>query len=303
MTPAALRLASLAQGGRGIAALAVAISACTEAPPKDVCGTTYCLAFSGQPQTLAGIGAGQGLEVRDGLVWAFGDSATGVARAFTIDSAGVLAAAGPSIELTVGGADKVKHPTGLTSKAPFGTFMGRTVDKRGVIYRLDWEIAASTGTLDGALLHETADSAAANGTRPEFVRSGDAWLLATADYGDDRTEVRLYDPVALSGAADTMEAGVVVARFPSPPFVQSLQYWESRDVLILVQNRRAGRGWRLTFVALGPSIQVGTLQVVDVIEPALAGELEGFHFVDDTRAVMLTSARLRNAYTVTLTEK
>lgn len=285
-----------------IVVLSLAIGACKPAPPEVVCGREYCLSM-GRAQTLLGIGAGQGLEVRDGLVWAYGDSATGVIRPFTLDSAGNLEPAGPALALTVGGADEVSHPTGLTWKEPFGTFLGETASRKGTIFRIDWERLEASGNLDGAILRRVRDDAARNGSRPEFVRSGDRWLLASADYGDEDPELRLYDPLVLGSAGGTTSASAVVARLPATGFVQTLHYDASRDLLVLVQNERAGRGWRLTLVALGASLEAGTLQVLDVLEPDLPGELEGFHFVDGTRAVMLTSDRVRNAYVGTLTAK
>ena len=44
-------------------------------------------------------GSGQGLDVRDGLVWIIGDSATGVAREFAVEPGGKLAATGSAIGL------------------------------------------------------------------------------------------------------------------------------------------------------------------------------------------------------------
>lgn len=270
--------------------------------PLEVCGTAFCLSVA-QAQTVTGVGAAQGVEVRDGLVWIYGDASTGIVRGFAIDSSGTLTATDSVISLTIAGQDQAPHPTGLTGNETAGTFLGSTVQKKGEILLLDWAVARSTGALDGAVLHRVPDGAAQKGSRPELVRAGDRWLLATADYGDSGNEIRLYDPVALAFAADTNATGVVVARFASTPYVQSLHYWEARDVLVLVQNRRAGRGWRLTLVDLPGTLASREMRVLDVLEPDLPGELEGFHFVDDRRAVMVTSASSRNAWTGTLVPK
>lgn len=270
--------------------------------PLEVCGAAYCLSV-GRAQTVSGVGAAQGVEVRDGLVWIYGDATTGIARGFSLDSSGALSDTDAVIALTAGGEDRAPHPTGLTGNQIDGTFLGNTVQKKGEILILDWAAARAAGTLDGAVLHRVTDGAATNGSRPELVRAGGRWLVASADYGRSANEIRLYDPLALASATDTSAPGVVVARFASTPYVQSLHYWEARDMLVLVQNRSAGRGWRLTLVDLPATLASGEMRVLDVLEPGVPGELEGFHFVDDCRAVMVTSASSRNAWIATLAPK
>lgn len=252
---------------------------------------------------MGGVGAAQGLDVRDGLVWIIGDARTGVARAFTVETTGALSDTGSKIDLTVDGEDRVPHPTGLTHQEGIGTFLGNTVGGRGEILALDWGMATAQETLDGAILYAGSDNAAHNGSRPELVWVGGRWLLATADYGGRLNELRLYDPDMLMTGASTTDPDVLVFRAPSPPYVQSLHYWQARDVLVLVQNRNYGSGWKLTLVDLEKTVDSGSLIVLDVLRPDLPGELEGFHFIDDDRALMVTSDSLETAYLVTLTPR
>lgn len=283
--------------------LLTALAACAACSPSwDTCGDAFCLDVE-TPQLASGVGAAQGLDVRDGRVWIIGDADTGVARAFTLDAAGKLTATGAAIDLTVDGEDRAPHPTGLTYQPEVGTFLGDTVHQRGEILMLDWEAATAGGTLDGAIVHAVPDGAAHNGSRPELVRVDGRWLVATADYGDRENELRLYDPDYLLGADDTSDANVVVARIPSPPYVQALHYWQTRDILVMVQNRHSGSGWKLTLVDLPASVHSGALVVLDVLEPGVPGELEGFHFIGDERALMVTSGGSRNAFLVTLTAR
>jgi hypothetical protein len=83
------------------------------------------------------------------------------------------------------------------------------------------------GNLDAAVLAEIHDDAASNGCRPEYVTVKGRRLLATADYGDVRPAVRLYDPRLLAEAKRSSAAGVSVATIPCDPFNQNL-FWEFR---------------------------------------------------------------------------
>ncbi|MGE0621662.1 MAG: hypothetical protein AB7I04_01660 [Pseudomonadales bacterium] len=268
----------------------------------DDCGERYCLDVR-PPQHAGGVGAAQGLDVMNDVIWIIGDADTGVARAFSLAAHGDLEPTGARIALTENGGNLVPHPTGLTSQSGVGTFLGNTVGGRGEILLVDWDMAAANGTLDGAVLNVVQDGEAREGSRPELVWTDNRWLLASADYGDDRNEVRLYDPDFLLSAADTTEANVLVARYPSPPYVQSLHYWAAEDVLILVRNRKSGEGWRLTCVDVTATWSSGALVVVDELEPGAPGELEGLHVVDGERVLMVTSSRSNNAYPGTLTRR
>jgi hypothetical protein len=217
---------------------------------------------AGPPFTVAGVGAGQALEWRDGLLWVAGDADTGVLRAFTVDlAARTVQDAGITLALTVAGQDQVPHPTGLTHHPDHGTFLGNTVGGVGTLRVIDWSALRGGGTLDGAVLATVDDDLAANGTRPELVRLGTRWLLATADYGDTGNALRLYDPDVLTTVARTSQPGVLQASLPAPPLVQSLRWLDDRGLLVLVQNTASGNGWRLTWVDLQRSLDQGTLAV------------------------------------------
>ncbi len=251
----------------------------------------------------ADVGAPQGVEVRDGLVYIYGDrGGVGVIQPFQLPDSGVLEGAGLPMMLTVAGDPAISHPTGLTQQDSQGSYIGESGDGRAVILKIDWEVLRTSGVLDNAILHRVEDGLAIRGSRPEFVRDGERWLIATSDYSPGESEIRLYDPIALAGSANSAEPGVLAATFRSSPYVQSLSYWEARDLLVLAQNTRSGAGWRLSFVALAASIASGTADVVDVLEPDLAGELEGVHFIDDSRLLLVTSDDADNAYPATILE-
>ena len=119
-------------------------------------------------------------------------------------------------------ADGRKRQHHAVRKAPPGlpTLLGNTVSEKGTILMIDWERGLASGTLDGAVQATVADDLAVNGSRPEYVRVGQRWLVATADYGAQANEVRLYDPEMLKTAARTSEPGVLVHRFRSSSYVQ-----------------------------------------------------------------------------------
>ena len=248
------------------------------------------------PLTVSGIGAGQGVEVRDGKVYLYGDAATGIIREYDVTGTSSLTYTGRQVLLTVGGSDLVPHPTGFTTAPGLGTLLGNTVSERGTIRWIDWPRALSSGTLDGAVLGTVADDLAVNGTRPEFVRVGDRWLVATADYGAVSNAIRIYDPERLKTAARTSEPGVLVHRFPSSPYVQTLHWIDSAGLLVLVQNRTSGAGWRLTVVDLAQSIAAGREVATQTIDLSPTDELEGFHLVTPERGLFLTSASVANVY-------
>ena len=184
------------------------------------------------------------------------------------------------ISLRVGEKPLILHPTGLTWDAKWGTFLGDTVDKKATIYRLDWERALSEGNLDHAVLDTIEDDAAINGCRPVFVEAGGRTLIATADYGDVRPELRLYDPERMLAAHRSSAPGVVVHRVLCGPFNQNLHWDADTRRLICIQNVIEGRGWRLDRIDLdkalldgrahGPGVRAAT----ETFPPH--DELEGF---------------------------
>lgn len=248
------------------------------------------------PLTITGIGAGQGVEVRDGKVYLYGDAAQGIVREYDVVAGNALTYTGRQVLLTVGGRDLVSHPTGLTTAPGQGTLLGNTVSEQGTIRLIDWPQALMNGTLDGAVLATIADDLAVNGTRPEYVRVGDRWLVATADYGATSNEVRLYDPERLRTATRTSEPGVLAHRFRSSPYVQTLHWIDSAGLLVLVQNRSYGQGWRLTVVDLARSLTAGQEVATQTIDLSPSDELEGFHLIAPGRGLFVTSSSASNVY-------
>ncbi len=227
-------------------------------PPPDGTWTADAEVADAQTFTDTDLGAAQGIAVRDGKVYAYGDvwgasPRMGVIREYDRN----LSPTGRQIKLGRGGKPIIIHPTGLTWDRRFGTFLGDTVLKKAVIYHLDWERAWADGTLDRAVLDTIDDDAAINGCRPTFVEVGGRTLLATADYGDVRPELRLYDPEAMLKAGRTSAPGVVVRRVLCGPFNQNL-YWDPTSRrLTCVQNVIEGRGWRLDVLDLDRALADG----------------------------------------------
>ena len=193
---------------------ALVVPAACQQPPPDATWETDATLDVERSITDLGLGAVQGVVVRDGRVYAFGDvfqakPRVGVIREYTSE----LKPTGRVVWLRKGGKPLIVHPTGLTWHDRWGTFLGDTVKSadptrsRGVIYRIDWERAWKDGNLDEAVLNVIDDDAAINGCRPEFVSVGGRSLLATADYGDIRPEIRLYDPEGLLGGRPIKRAG------------------------------------------------------------------------------------------------
>lgn len=255
-----------------------------------------------EPQVVATdptLGAGQGIVVRDGRVYAFGDvfdarPRVGVIREYTMD----LKPTGREVWLRRAGRSVIRHPTGLTWDREFGTFLGDTVDRRAVIYRIDWERAWRDGNLDGAVLDTCRDDAAINGCRPEFVRVDGRTLLATADYGDVHPEIRLLDPARLLAEDRTSAPGVVVTRIMAGPWNQALHWNPERGELICVQNVIEGRGWRLETINLSRGVRDGRVEGPEVrvgrVTLARHDELEGFWRLDGGRSLWINSNRSQN---------
>ncbi len=252
-------------------------------------------------QTCEGLGRCQGASEHDGFLWLYGDAQpNGVIRQYAVDPGRSPADpprvryTGLQIDLTVHGANVINHPTGLTWNPEFGCYLGNTVTatKSGTIYHLDWPRMLIDRNLDHAVLATVADDLAVQGCRPEFVRHGDRWLLATADYGAVRNAVRLYDPQRLAAAARTSEAGVLVRRFPCGPFVQQLHWVDSHGLLVVVQNQVEGRRWRLVPADLWATPDLRAVRPYDALPRP--DELEGFSLLDPTHCVLVTSGRADN---------
>lgn len=248
-------------------------------------------------QTLAGLGSAQGVHRRGRFVYAFGDADTGIVREYAVEPAGPenaprLAPTGRAVRLTQHGVNLLPHPTGLTHHPDFGTFLGDTVHRRGVIWRIDFDRALRDGCLDHAVINRCRDDLAVNGCRPEFVRYRGRPLVATSDYGPAGNEVRLYDPATLGRVDRTGLEGLLVARFPCGPWVQSLHWLDDLGLLVLVQNQQAGLRYRLTFVCLESGCS--PVQTLDLPHPA--DELEGFAMLCRRHALLLSSSAQDNAW-------
>ena len=268
-------------------------------PPPDGTWTADAVIDQASAITDAKLGAGQGVAVRDGKVYAYGDvwSASprvGVIREYEMD----LKPTGREVWLRRAGKPLILHPTGLTWDARHGTYLGDTVNKKATIYRLDWERAWRDGNLDGAVLDAVEDDAAVNGCRPEFVTLGGRAYLATADYGDVRPEIRLLDPEALLRARRTSAPGVVAHRILAGPWNQNLHWDRESGRLVCVENVIEGRGWRLDTLDLARAVADGRADGPGVrvervtFEPH--DELEGYCPIDRTRGLFITSSRANN---------
>ena len=245
---------------------------------------------------MDGLGAMQGVSFHDGKTYLYGDvwdanPRVGVIREYTAD----YKPTGRVVWLRQADKPLLRHPTGLTWHSRWGTFLGDTVNHKAVIYRIDWKKAWEDGNLDRAVLDVIDDDAAVNGCRPEFVAVGGRDYLATADYGDVRPEVRLYDPEEMLKAKRSSAPGVVAHRVLCGPFNQNLHWDAERGQLTCVQNVIAGRGWRLDVLDLaravadgrawGPGVRVRTQTFLP------HDELEGYRPLDDRRGLFVTSSR------------
>jgi len=293
--PLALAVTAAEWPARHAAATASAVAA-----RQITVGDTVVRVTLHAPLTVSGVGAAQGAEWRDGHLYIVGDATTGVIREYAVAADTVVTPTGRALALTVGGRDSLAHPTGLTFHPRYGTFLGNTVAKRGSIYHVDWAALLRSGTLDGAILNAVEDDAAVQGSRPEFVRAGDDWFVATSDYGPSGNHVRLYDPAKLASVRRTSEPGVVVGQFRCGPWVQSLHWLDDRGLLVLVQNQIEGRRWRLTFVDLAASLRTGEAVAVQTVDLAPDDELEGFHMISRNSGFLVSSSRTDNLVPVAL---
>jgi hypothetical protein len=268
-------------------------------PPPDGTWTADAVLVPTRSITDPELGAAQGAVVRGGRVYAYGDvysaaPRVGVIREYDLD----LRPTNRAVRLSRGGRPLIVHPTGLTWDRRWGTFLGDTVRGRAVIYRLDWERAWADGHLDRAVRDVVEDDAAINGCRPTFVALGERTLLATADYGDVRPEIRLYDPEAMLRAGRSSAPGVVVHRVLCGPFNQNL-HWDARSGrLICVQNVINGRGWRLDVLDLARAVADGRahgprVRVRDWVFPP-HDELEGYWDLDGDRGLFAVARRSDN---------
>lgn len=250
-------------------------------------------------QTCPDLGSAQGLAIIDKRIYAYGDAETGIIREYLLgrgrvnSDAPYLYPTGRAIRLTQRGIDLIPHPTGLTHHPKFGTFIGNTVGGKGRIFQLDWDRALADGNLDHAVLNVIDDDIAVNGTRPEFVRRGDTWLIATADYGDVDNHVRYYDPALLARVNETSAPGVLIKKVRCGPFVQTLHWIDEEETLLLVQNQIAGLRYRLTPIKPWDSSDYREFAPLDIAGPT--DELEGFVQLPNGWGMLLSSSENDNA--------
>jgi hypothetical protein len=252
-----------------------------------------------QTRTIDGLGAAQGASFHAGTLYLYGDCYSvkprvGVIREYSTD----FQPTGKVIWLRSKDKPLLRHPTGLTWHEHWGTFLGDTVDRKAVIYQLDWDRALKDGDLSQSVLATIQDDAAVNGCRPEFVSIDGKDFLASADYGNVRPEVRLYDPERLLANRRTSAAGVVAYRFLAPPFNQNLHWDKGSGQLTCVLNVIEGRGWRLETLDLKQAIADGRAwgPHVGVRTQTFANgdELEGYRPLANGRGLFVTSSRRDN---------
>lgn len=252
--------------------------------------------------TIDSLGACQGISYQNGRIFLYGDREVGMIREFKLvgDS---LTYTNKEYKLTQNGQDVINHPTGIAYNGTGPTFMGNSIrlNKEGtkwkaVIYCIDWKGLLKTGTLDGNLINTIDDDACIQGTRPEYVKYNNKWYVATADYGNNGNEVRLYDPETLKTASKTSEKGVLFKKFTCTAWVQNLYYLADKGILVLIQNQTEGRKWRFTYVDLKKSIETGQQQVIKTVDiNERLDELEGFAFTGTgKRGIAVTSSRKNN---------
>lgn len=252
--------------------------------------------------TIDSLGACQGASYHNKKLFLYGDREVGMIREYSI-TGDSLRYSGKEYKLTQNAVDIINHPTGIAYRAKGPVFIGNSIrlNKEGtlwkaVIYCVDWEGLLRTGTLDGNLLNTIEDDACMQGTRPEYVQYNNKWYVASADYGDKKNEVRLYDPALLQQAKKTSDESVLVKKFTCSPWVQNLHFIPEKNFLLLIQNQQEGRKWRFTFLDLKKSVESGREQVVRVVDVNnRTDELEGFTFLNTLRkGIAVSSSRNKN---------
>jgi hypothetical protein len=268
-------------------------------PPQDAPWTANADLQNTQTRTVPGLGAMQGVSFYDDKMYLYGDvwdanPRVGVIREYSKE----CEATGRVVWLRRDNKPLLRHPTGLTWNPRFGAFLGDTVNRKSVIYRFDWKRAWQDGNLDHAVEDIVDDDAAVNGGRPEFVSLRGQEFLATADYGDVRPEVRLYDVEKMLSSKRTSAPGVVAHRVQCLPFNQNLHWDAGRGELTCIQNVIAGRGWQLEVFNLAKGVANGRSSGPGVRVRLLTfmphDELEGYRPLEDHRGLFVTSSRNAN---------
>lgn len=250
--------------------------------------------------SIDSLGACQGISYQQGRIFLYGDRETGVIRDYKM-AGDSLVYLNKEIKLTLHDSDIINHPTGIAWNGRDPVFIGNSIrlnaegtQWRAMIYCVNWKGLQQTGRLDGNLLNTIEDDTCIQGTRPEYVQYKKKWYVATADYGDKKNEVRLYDPAVLQHAKKTSQKGVLFKKFSCTPWVQNLHWIADKGLLLLIQNQMEGRRWRFTYVDLARSIATGSAVIVKTIDIDRADELEGFSFLQNTHTGIAVSSSRRN---------
>lgn len=251
-------------------------------------------------QTMTGLGSAQGifLQYQTGQaiadIWLYGDAQTGVAHQYKLQTEPMLklVPTGRHIQFTRKGIDVAPHPTGWTHRPGMPMFLGDTVNQKGLIFTLNPQVW-NQSTLDGVIENTAIDDLSLNGTRPEYVRYKNKWVIATTEYGDEGNELRLYDPEALTKVTRASNPHALIAKWPCGPWTQTLHWVDEFQTLVFVQNQIAGLKYRLVCAKFIEG-QLQQCQPVDL--PFPVDELEGFAYLGGKQqlCLLLSSSRKQN---------
>lgn len=257
--------------------------------------------------TIDSLGACQGISYQKGRIFLYGDREVGMIREYKMDKDSLVYQHKEYL-LTKDGSDVINHPTGIAYHGTAPVFIGNSIRLndagtkwKAMIYCVNWQGLLKTGTLDGNIINTIEDDACIQGTRPEYVKYNNKWYVATADYGNNGNEVRLYDPEVLSKAAKTSEKGVLFKKFTCTAWVQNLHWVADKGVLVLIQNQVEGRKWRFTYIDLAASVNSGKQVVIKEINIEKPDELEGFSFLGNTTEGIAVTSSKKNNVTFTRT--
>ena len=299
-----------------------------EAETRDL--VTRCEFVERQTLTIPNLGAGQGISRREvpaaggepakTLYYAYGDRYDLTPRVgWIVELDETFRPTGREIRLADESGPRIVHPTGLAWLPQFGCFIGDTIKapkvegqptppSKAKIYRVDWEQALRQGDLTaGAIEAVINDDLAINGCRPCAVYDPLAEVdqprlrplyLATADYGDVRPTLRLYDPASLLARGRSSHPGVCRARILIGSFNQNLAFDPATARMFCVQNATEGLGWQLEVFDLRAAMRFGRSDAPAAERKILlfdgTDELEGFVPLSETRGVFVTASRKDN---------
>jgi hypothetical protein len=251
--------------------------------------------------TLDSLGACQGITKIGQTYYLYGDRECGIIRAYQkVGDTFILSR--PEVRLTINDSDFINHPTGIAYREGYPVFIGNSIrlNKEGTLWKavianVDWQGLLKSGTLDGHLFGTIEDDVCIQGTRPEYVRIGNKWWVATADYGPGPNEVRLYHPRRLASSKRTSDKGVLKFKFSCTPWVQNLHWIDEKGLLVLIQNQIEGRRWRFTIVDLQASVKRKQAVVTATYDLDRNDELEGFTLTSmPEEAIGVSSSRRAN---------